>query len=129
MDSPPLRKNVQRALNRGENYNQLRRAVSHANFGKLRFKTEEEQELWHECSRLLTNGIILANMTILSQLWVAKDGAGDTAGAALLTRISPVAWQHINFYGRFAFITGREFIDLAAIVAALSRHPIGMEEA
>ena len=40
IDSPPLRRNVQRALNRGENYHKLRRAVSYANFGKLRFKTE-----------------------------------------------------------------------------------------
>jgi TnpA family transposase len=39
VDSPPLRRNVQRALKRGENYHQLRRAVSYANFGKLRFKT------------------------------------------------------------------------------------------
>jgi len=36
IDSPPLRQHVQRALNRGENYHQLRRAVSYANFGKLR---------------------------------------------------------------------------------------------
>ena len=48
------RRNVQRALNRGENYHKLRRAVSHANFGKLRFKTEQEQHLWNECSRLIT---------------------------------------------------------------------------
>ena len=54
IDSPPLRRNVQRALNRGENYHQLRRAVSYANFGKLRFKTEYEQQLWEECSRLIT---------------------------------------------------------------------------
>ena len=40
IDSPPLRRNVQQALNRGENYHKLRRAVSYANFGKLRFKTE-----------------------------------------------------------------------------------------
>ena len=46
IDSPPLRQHVQRALNRGENYHQLRRAVSYANFGKLRFKTEYEQQLW-----------------------------------------------------------------------------------
>ncbi len=46
IDSPPLRSNVHRALNRGENYHQLRRAVSYANFGKLRFKTEYEQQIW-----------------------------------------------------------------------------------
>ncbi|MEO0375444.1 MAG: Tn3 family transposase [Cyanobacteria bacterium P01_A01_bin.17] len=36
------RQNVHRVLNRGENYHQLRRAISYANFGKLRFKTEYE---------------------------------------------------------------------------------------
>src|SRR5699024_8767269 len=41
IESPPLRRNVQRTLNRGESYHKLRRAVSHANFGKLRFKTEQ----------------------------------------------------------------------------------------
>jgi TnpA family transposase len=55
IDSPALRSNVQRALSRGENYHQLRRAVSYANFGKLRFKTEHEQQIWSECSRLITN--------------------------------------------------------------------------
>jgi len=43
IDSPPLRRDVQRALNRGENYHKLRRAVSYANFGKLRFKTKQEK--------------------------------------------------------------------------------------
>ena len=45
VDSLPLPQNVQRALNRGESYHKLRRAVSHANFGKLRFKTEQEQQI------------------------------------------------------------------------------------
>lgn len=40
IDSLPLRQNVQRALNRGESYHQLRRAISHANFGKLHFKSQ-----------------------------------------------------------------------------------------
>ncbi len=68
VDSPLLRKNVQTALNRGESYHQLRRAVSYANFGKLRFKSEDDQHLWHECGRLVTNCIIYYNMAILSQL-------------------------------------------------------------
>src|SRR6266436_7683449 len=55
IDVPPLRQHVQRAVNRGESYHKLRRAVSSANFGKLRFKTEHEQQLWGECSRLITN--------------------------------------------------------------------------
>ena len=68
IDSPSLRQNVQKAVNRGENYHQLRRAVSFASFGKLRFKTEYEQDLWSECSRLIANCIIFYNASLLSRL-------------------------------------------------------------
>ncbi len=124
VDSPPLRKNVQRALNRGENYHQLRRAVSYANFGKLRFRSEDDQVLWHECSRLITNCIIFYNTTILLRVLAHKEAMGDSAGAALIGQISPVAWQHINFYGRYAFTTGPDPIDVDAMVEALTQTPI-----
>jgi Tn3 transposase DDE domain-containing protein len=121
IDSPPLRQHVQRALNRGENYHQLRRAVSYANFGKLRFKTEHEQQLWGECARLLTNCIIFYNMVLLSQLAAHKERMGDAQGAALLAHISPVAWQHINFYGRYEFKKGPEAINLEEIIQELAQ--------
>jgi len=73
IDSAPLRRNVQRALNRGENYHQLRRAVSYANFGKLRFKTEHDQQIWGECARLITNCIIYYNTRLLSDLLDYKE--------------------------------------------------------
>ncbi len=86
LDSPPLRQQVQRALNRGENYHHLRRAVAYANFGKLRFRTEHDQQLWGECSRLLTNGIIYYNASLLSNLLAFKEARGDVEGVALLAR-------------------------------------------
>jgi TnpA family transposase len=129
VDSPLLRSNVQRALNRGENYHQLRRAVSYANFGKLRFRSEDDQQLWHECSRLITNCIIFYNTLILSRLWAHKETAGDRTGAALITQISPVAWQHINFYGRYEFAKGPEPINVDAMVEAVAQRPIEPVEA
>jgi TnpA family transposase len=119
VDSPPLRQNVQRALNRGENYHQLRRAIAYANFGKLRFRTEEEQQLWSECSRLLVNCIIYYNATILSRVLEERRAAGDLVGVARLTQVAPVAWQHINFYGRYEFTSRVAPIDLERAVAAL----------
>ena len=124
IDSPPLRRNVQRALNRGESYHQLRRAISYANYGKLRFKTEYEQQLWEECSRLVTNCIIYYNATILSNLLAHKEGMGDHRGAGLLKHVSPVAWQHINLHGRFEFKSRARSIDIDAIVLELSQLPI-----
>lgn len=127
IDSPPLRQHVQRALNRGENYHQLRRAVSYANFGKLRFKTEYEQQLWGECARLLTNCIIYYNMVLLSQLAVHKERRGDAQGAAMLAQVSPIAWQHINFYGRYEFSKGPEAIHLEEIIQALDQVPASFD--
>ncbi len=124
IDSPALRRNVRRALSRGENYHQLRRAVSYANFGKLRFKTEHEQQIWNECSRLITNCIIYYNAVILSDLVQLKEQQGDARQVALLEYVSPVAWQHINFHGRFEFRSSPEQIDIAAMVQELARYPI-----
>jgi TnpA family transposase len=121
VDSTPLRQNVQRAVNRGESYHKLRRAVSYANFGRLRFKTEHEQQLWGECSRLITNCIIYYNATILSNLLAYKEKTGDVQGADLLKQVSPIAWQHINFFGRYEFNQGVESIDIDAIIEQLAQ--------
>ena len=91
IDLSTLRQNVQRALNRGESYHKLRRAISHANFGKLRFKTEQEQQIWNECSRLLTNCIIYYNASILSNLLAYKEKNSNDKDIALLKQVSLVA--------------------------------------
>ena len=103
MDILSLRRDVQNALNRGENYHRLRKAVSYANFGRLRFKTEHEQQIWNECSRLLTNCIIFFNATLLSKLLLIKEENDEEEEVEQLKRLSPVAWQHINFCGRYEF--------------------------
>ncbi|NJO84322.1 MAG: Tn3 family transposase [Blastochloris sp.] len=128
VDSPPLRQNVQRALNRGENYHQLRKAIAYANFGKLRYRTEEEQQLWSECSRLLANCIIYYNAAILSRVLEERRAAGDLAGVEQLSQVAPIAWQHINFYGRYEFTSRVAPIDLERVVAPLLQSARGSAE-
>jgi TnpA family transposase len=129
IDVPPLRQHVQHALNRGENYHQLRRAVSYANFGKLRFKTEHEQQLWGECARLVTNSIIYYNAVLLSQLLAHKEHLEDVPGAALLAHVSPVAWQHINFYGHYEFRKAPETINIQEMIQELAQVPFPTDSA
>jgi len=119
IDSPPMRRGVQQALNRGESYHHLHRAVSYANFGKLRFKTEYDQHLWSECSRLIANCIIFYNASIISALLLRNQQKGEHDPADLLRHISPVAWQHINFYGRFEFAGIPPLIDIASIIQGI----------
>ena len=107
------------ALNRGESYNKLRKAEAFANFGKLRFKTEFEQQIWQECSRPITNCIIFYNATILSALLAHKQNSGYAEGIALLKRVSLVAWQHINLHGRYEFTKSQDVIDTQEIILEL----------
>lgn len=116
IDSLTLRQNAQRALNRGESYHQLRRAVSYANFGTLWFKTESEKLIWSECSRLITNCIIYYNATLLSRLLEVKEAAREAEQVTRLGRVSSIAWQHINFHGRFEFLDPPAPIDLESVV-------------
>jgi hypothetical protein len=103
--------------------------ASSPNYGKLRFKTEYEQQLWGEGSRLVTNCIIYYNATILSSLLVHKERTGDRQGATLLKQVSPVAWQHINLHGRYEFRKSPEAIDIDTIVQELSLLPITQDMA
>lgn len=104
IDNITVRRNVQRALNRGEAYQQLRRMVSHANFGRLKARTELEQQIWNECSRLIANCIIFYNATLLSELLAMKEKNKQYEDADLIKRVSPVAWQHINLRGRYQWV-------------------------
>jgi TnpA family transposase len=124
VDLPALRSNVQRALNRGENYHQLHRAISFANFGKLRFRTEYEQQIWNECGRLIANCIIYYNVAILSNLLSHKEKIGNIQEIEQLKRISPIAWQHINLHGRYEFNKLTEYINIDAIILELAHLPI-----
>jgi hypothetical protein len=98
-----VRQCVQKALNRGEAYHRLKRAVFHDNQGKFRVRTELEQNIWNECARFITNNIIYCSAYIQSALYEAAVKAGRFKEAEIIKRISPVAWQHINLRGRFEF--------------------------
>ena len=106
-----------KALNRGEAYHRLRRAVAFVNGGKFRVQTEAEQQIWNECSRLITNAIIYYNTALLSGVFEQKQAVGDQVAMDALRGISPVAWQHINLFGTFEFNSVGRKIDIAALVA------------
>jgi TnpA family transposase len=116
VDSLRLRRNVQRALNRGESYHKLVRAVAYANGGRLRVRTDLEQQLWSECSRFLANCVICYNASLLSELLEYAERETDVELADRLKRISPVSWKHVNFYGEYTFREIGEVIDLELLV-------------
>jgi TnpA family transposase len=117
IDDVGLRQNVQKALNRGEAYHRFRRAIAYVNSGKFRVKTETEQQIWNECSRLIANAIIYYNAVVLSRVYEQKQANGDQAAMNILQGISLIAWQHVNLFGKFEFSPMMSQIDIEALAA------------
>ena len=99
IDDVVLRQSVQKALNRGEAYHRFRRAIAYVNSGKFRVKTEAEQQIWNECSRLIANAVIYYNAAVLSRVFEQKQAVGDQEAMNIIKDVSPVAWQHVNLFG------------------------------
>ena len=119
VDDILLRQHVHRALNRGEAYHQLRRTIPHANHGKFRVKTEHEQQIWSDCSRLIANAIIFYNAFILSKLLTRLIDRQQDDLAEMIKKISPVAWRHVNLGGRFEFNSKIYIPNIDGIIVAL----------
>ncbi|MBF0299969.1 MAG: Tn3 family transposase, partial [Oligoflexia bacterium] len=117
IDDVLLRQNIQMALNRGESYHQLKRSIAFANSGKLRVKTDVEQNIWSECARLIANCIIYYNSYILSDLLTKNT---DQEKVELIIKSSPVAWKHINLYGRYEFNKNIDVIFINQKIAEIS---------
>ena len=125
IDSIELRRNIQKVLNRVEAYHKLKRAIFYDNLGKFRVKTELEQQIWSECTRLIANSIIFYNAVILSKLIAHTENLGKLKEMDLIKRISPMAWRHINLYGQYKFYKKDKSINLDKIIETLEKSYLG----
>lgn len=117
---PQLERNIRQSQNRIESYHQLRGAVAKVGGKKeLTGKGDIETEISNQCGRLISNAIIYYNSAILSRLLERFEAEGNVKGIDALTRISPVAWQHILLNGHYTFQNSNEIIDLDALVMGL----------
>jgi len=119
IDDASLRDYVQRALNRGEAYHQLRRAISQVNGDQFRGSSDEEIQLWNECARLITNAIIYFNSAILSQLLISFEHQQDEEKIQIVKQASPVAWYNINLKGTYNFELSEKLPDLDNLMSKI----------
>lgn len=68
---------------------------------------------------MICNAIVYYNSAILSRLLERLEAEGNDKSIEALTRISPVAWQHILLNGHYTFQSSNEIIDLDALVTGL----------
>jgi len=126
VDNSTLRHYVQQALNRGEAYHQLKRAITSVNGNKFRGGNDYQVSQWNDCARLISNCIIYYNSALLSAFLQIQEKNGRQDVVDIISRLSPVAWQHINLNGEYAFNKDRKEIDLIGLINGIetlgSRH-------
>lgn len=115
-----LQRDVHRSQNRIESYHQLRAAIATA-YGKKHLigRGDREIEISNQCGRLIANAIIYYNSAILSRLKLKYEAEGNHKALAILKKISPVAWQHINFHGHFIFSNDASMINIDVMISKL----------
>jgi TnpA family transposase len=101
---------IEFALNRGEAFNNLYRAIALLNGGKFRGQSEAEMILWDQCTRLVASIILYYNAYILNHLYL---NAKSQAEKDVILALSPGAWIHINMLGyyRFCGLDSSRFVD------------------
>ena len=72
--------------------------------------------------------MIYYNATLLSRLLEIKEAVGEAEQVTRLVRVSPIAWQHINFHGRFDFLDPPVIIDLESVVQELAQGSVDIYE-
>ncbi|HAK5802690.1 TPA: Tn3 family transposase [Salmonella enterica] len=102
-DNKTLRQFVQQALNRGEAYHQLRRAIASVNGNQFRGGDDYQIDQWNDCARLIANCVIYYNSAILSGLVEKFEKENNKKAIDVLANLSPVAWRHILLGGNYSF--------------------------
>ena len=103
-DSLEFRQSTGKQLNKGENTNRFRKAISFGNNREFQQGSKIEMNKACDANTLIQNGCILWNYLYLSQLIVdAKTTEERTELLDIIKRGSVVTWHHINFHGQYNF--------------------------
>jgi TnpA family transposase len=112
-----LRQKLRRARNRTESYHQLQRIIRKVHDGLFRGRKMIDNCVYIQASRLIANCVIAYNAILLSNVYQKMvEKYGQEKARQIMNRISPVAWQHINFTGRYKFMSKNHVTDIETVV-------------
>ena len=117
LDSKEKRRRILTQLNRQELRHRLARRVCYGDRGEIRKVYRQEQEEQLGALGLTLNAIALWNTTYSQAALDQLTREGWDISQADMARVSPLAFRHINFLGRYAF-------DLPKAVAEGALRPL-----
>jgi len=103
IDDEAYRRRILNQLNRGEGRHQLARVVFHGKRGELRQRYREGQEDQLGALGIVVNAIILWNTIYMDAALDQLRAEGFDVRDEDVARLSPLAHEHINMLGRYAF--------------------------
>jgi TnpA family transposase len=101
-----LRKRIHRGLNKGEAMNGLARALFFGKRGEFRERGIQDQLQRASALNILINAISVWNTVYLSEV-TQEFKKNNILKEELLSHISPLGWEHINFLGEYKFDSNR----------------------
>ena len=115
-----LRKAIKAARNRTEAYHQLQGMIRKVYHGVFKGKRIIDNSISSHAVRLLANCIIAYNATVLNILYekLINSGAPQEIIDKFI-RISPIAWDHLSFTGRYNFKKDGSTVDLEMMLKTL----------
>ncbi len=123
IDDMELRKAIRSARNRTEAYHQLQSNIRKTYNGVFQGKRIVENRVSAHAARLVANCIVAYNSMILNSVY-QKMLANGVPQRIIdeFTRISPIAWTHALFTGRYSFKKGGGNIDVEAMAKIMEDH-------
>jgi len=123
IDDMQLRKALRTARNRTESYHQLQGFIRKIYNGVFRGKKIIDNRVSAHAARLIANCIIAYNSIILNTVYekMVKEGVAQEI-IDEFARISPIAWMHILFTGRYSFKKSNGAIDVEEMARSLEMH-------
>lgn len=97
-----LRRRIQKGLNKGESANALARAIFFARRGEFHERHLQDQLQRASALNILMNCITVWNTVYLSKA-IEYLRERNELNEDLLSHVSPLNWEHINFYGHYSF--------------------------
>lgn len=114
-----FRQSIQGALGGGEAYHQLRRHIEKVNGRHFRGTNETQIMVWNESARLLANCVLYYNAAMLNQWMEQSERKGETKKSEFIQHLSPAAWTHVNFQGKYEFLAAHDAIDIDTLLDIL----------
>lgn len=123
IDDMQLRKAIRTARNRTEAYHQLQGFIRKIYHGIFKGKKIMDNRVSAHAARLIANCIIAYNSVILNTVYekMIHEGASQEI-IHEFTRISPIAWIHILFAGRYSFKKSTGNIDVTEMAKTVEIH-------